>query len=117
MRIVSHEIKGNQKTVFHNFNVSEENNEIIISPGTYYENDAITIEIPQETRINKPELSEWSYHGIWLTRNGVKLYSSAENIANPEQPIDRLAWIEIYSPVPAERDIELHVINFVEIEA
>lgn len=111
MQIVPHVIQGNQNTVFHDFTCREEGNELIVSAGTYYENGAVTINIPEETRINKPELSEWSYHEIWLTLNGIKLNSSAEPI---QQPIDRLAWIQINSPIPAERDIELHVINFEE---
>jgi hypothetical protein len=111
MQIIPHVIQGRKETVFHDFSCHEEGNELIVSAGTYYENGEITIKIPEETRINKPELTEWSYHEIWLTRNGIKLYSSAQNI---EQPIDRLAWFEIYSPIPAERDIELHVINFEE---
>lgn len=114
MKIVPHVIKGKTETVFHDFDCYEENDQIVITPGTYYENGATTIHIPNETRIDKPILAEWSYYEIWITQNGIKLYSSGETGFSPESPIDRLAWIEIFSPIPAERDIELHVIKFEE---
>lgn len=116
MQIIRHSIQGRKETVFQDFGCYEENDQIVITPGTYYENGAITINIPEETRIDKPVLAEWSYHEIWITQNGIKMYSSAEEPVSPEKPIDRLAWIEIYSPIPAERDIELHVIVFEETE-
>jgi hypothetical protein len=114
MRIIPHVIKGKAESLFHNFSVTETETEIVVSAGTYYENGAVLLNVPTETRFEKPQFEEWMIYEIWLTQNGFKMYFSNTGYISPENPIDRLAWIAIYPPLPTENNIELHTVIFEE---
>lgn len=115
MQIVLHTITGNASTTFHNFTYTLEGDEIVVSAGSYFRDSQELISVPQETRFPRPTIQEWIQHEIWLTENGIQLYSSPEFFINPTNPIDRLAWMMIFSPVPAEDQLELHAVVFEEI--
>lgn len=115
MIIVNHAIKGDISTTFHDFACTLEGDEIVISGGTYFRASQQIANVPQETRFPKPTIQEWIQHEIWLTEDGVQLYSSPQFFIKPINPIDRLAWIMIFSPVPPEEEIELHVPVFEQI--
>ncbi|MFP7414377.1 hypothetical protein [Priestia filamentosa] len=64
------DVIGEKETTFYTFDIRAEGNDIIVSPGEYYNQGKLVFNAPKETVLT---VSESGFYQVWIFSEGIKL--------------------------------------------
>jgi hypothetical protein len=114
--IVEHVVQGTKENSFHDFNITIEGMNLIISSGSYYQAGQEKINSDTDTLISIPSPNEETNYEVWLTTDGLQVLTRTqnENFDIVDNPLLKLNW---FSLQPNETDLnnaEIHFLKVVE---
>ncbi|WP_368657623.1 hypothetical protein AB3Z07_21150 [Metabacillus halosaccharovorans] len=89
--IIIHAVQGSPYTSLHDFEISTEDNNLIVSGGTYTRNMS-EVYTNEGNTFTIPSLGETVNYEIWVTKNEIILITDSSQLSDP---VDRLAWFQV----------------------
>jgi hypothetical protein len=107
-------VKGSKSTTFHDFTITTNGLNLILSKGHYVLNNVERIKSDIDVTITLDSPTEDTHYEVWLSETGLQVLSrtDSENFDVVNNPIDRLLWFTISAN---ETDLNNTEINFVKV--
>ncbi|WP_209121501.1 hypothetical protein [Alkalihalobacillus sp. BA299] len=114
--IIEHIVEGSQNTSLHDFQISINGLDLMISGGSYYQAGQEKFVSSEEATIQIPSPTELTHYTLWLTESGINVLARTDKEEYTEvlNPVDRLAWFSIPANETDLNNVDIHFVKVVE---
>ncbi|PLR84664.1 hypothetical protein CVD25_01115 [Bacillus canaveralius] len=109
--ITEHVVQGSKETSLHNFELTFDGLEIVVSPGEFYQAGEVVISTEEETLLT---VDGPMHYEVWISKEGIRLYSytDEQGYVIVPNPVDRLAWFSLAANQNLN-ETDIHVLKVV----